>query len=169
MSPPSVESPITTPPNARRFTHSGMLKVYIACALAQAETACRIAGLLGPEFRVVSRWHWEVVKLGAKADPPKEADRIECLLPNLDDIERSDVVLVLAHIGQPRATYSEIGYAIRAGKRILWVHAPDGTGRNIFDAHGLVKRIPAGSGLIEQICAELRATPARMETEWRRG
>lgn len=133
------------------------MKVYIAAALACAPVAAELAALLaGNGHRVVSSWH---VGQTATVDPEDEYARSGTLRHNLCELRACDVAVVLAHLGEPRATFSEVGYALALDKRVVWLHAPSGAGRNIFDAHGLVRRFAVHSEPLGMVVLDALAEP----------
>ena len=59
------------------------------------------------------------------------------------ELHRADVVVAqLQYVSEdriPRATYCEVGWALCAGKRVVWCRDPHSRiATNIFDAHPLV-------------------------------
>lgn len=112
-------------------------RVYLAAPLLRAADCRYVARLLTDRgIQITSTWH----STEARTDPWSELARIQILTANLIDLDRSDLVLALTTHYVPRATFSEVGYAIAQGKRVVWLHAADGTGRQMFDAHALVSR-----------------------------
>ena len=113
-------------------------RVYIAAPLLRAADCRYVARLLAErEVETCSTWH----ATEERTDPWSELARVQILAANLSDLDRSDLVLALTTHYVPRATFSEVGYAIAQGKRVVWLHAADGTGRQMFDAHHLVSRV----------------------------
>lgn len=139
-----------------RLASPPSVSVYIAAPLAQKSRARYFAAVLANHgFRIASRWQ----RSEAMADPLDSRERFDALSQNLGDIERCDVLLALCDIGTPRATFGEISWALGRGKRVLWAHGDDGVGRNIFDAHRLVRRVNVGGAATSwaRIVAELDA------------
>lgn len=115
-------------------------RVYVAASHAYAGRADTFAQKL-QDFGLtpVSRWHGQVmIEDWTSVD---EAMFSQALADNLSDLDRADVVVALTDIGYPRATIGEIGYALARGTPVVWVHAGDGRGRNLFSSHSLVTRI----------------------------
>lgn len=117
------------------------MNIYLACALNCSDQARGIARILEMGGHIiVSSWH-DTAK--ESFDPSDDVVRGRILRTNLADLETAQVVIVFAHIGNPRATYCEAGYALAIGKRLVWVHNDSGDSRNIFDAHSDVTRLRA--------------------------
>ena len=131
------------------------LAVYVAAPLAQRSVAEHFAAALRNHgFAVVSRWH----RSSDARDPSSDAERFRVLSGNIADLERCDAMLALCHAGTPRATFGEITWTLRQQKPVVWAHHADGSGRNIFDAHKLVRRVVFdGSNAVGRIIAELDA------------
>lgn len=118
-----------------------MFSVYLASPLSQARACCDLAeDLLDLQIVTCSQWHAAVVAAAAVRDPESDQTRRELLTLNLADIERADALVALVHIGEPRATLGEIGYALALRKPVVWV-SHGWRGRNLLDAHVGVTRI----------------------------
>jgi nucleoside 2-deoxyribosyltransferase len=116
------------------------MKVYIAAPLSEFEFATLVAAEAGHAgLQVVSRWHDEVGQ-GA-VDPPETDTRRVYLRANLKDLLECDAMIALCNAGNPRATFSEIGWALATDRAVVWVQGPDGEGRNLFGAHPLAHRV----------------------------
>lgn len=108
--------------------------IYIAAPLDECHVAKLIARTLRQAcYRVISTWHVEV-KHGDK-DPPSPEVRRQILATNIDQIDRSRLVVAWTGAGVPRGTYGEIAWALATGKRVIWIQGRDGAGAMIFDAH----------------------------------
>lgn len=121
------------------------MRVYIATALANFQLANRWGTKLRDAgHEVASRWHVSVREMTARTevmprDPLSEAERVTVLRANVNDLMSSDAVLAITQDDAGKATYCEIGYALAAGIRVIWLQS-EGRGRNIFDADTLVTR-----------------------------
>jgi nucleoside 2-deoxyribosyltransferase len=126
------------------------MKIYVAAPLGHAVLATFVADeLVRLGHDVTSRWHRRVavaLEDGPVQDPVSPNERLSVLDANLRDLNGAATVVALTHVGEPRATFSEIGYAVARGKRVVWVQSWDGRGRNILDEHGLVDRLVIGGG-----------------------
>lgn len=113
------------------------LNIYIATPLSCAWLARELAkDIKAGGYNIVSQWHDTVAP--DAVDPRSQASRARIVEENLGDLERADVlVLDLRHEDtRPRATYGEAGWALRAGKKVVWLY--DGAGSDlecILDAH----------------------------------
>jgi hypothetical protein len=85
---------------------------------------------------VVYRWH-DLPDALTDADPKDPNVRRELNDMNMQDIDKSELAVVWTLTGQPCTTYTEIGYVLGTGKRVLWVQGPAHVGANIFDSHPL--------------------------------
>jgi nucleoside 2-deoxyribosyltransferase len=120
------------------------MRIYIAAPLAQAPAANEAALRLEAHgHEVVSSWHRVVSSEGWQSDPEPDRVRARILSENLADLDGAEAVLALCHEGTPRATFAEIGYALARGLTVVWSHGSERQGRNIFDAHPLVRRVEA--------------------------
>ena len=122
------------------------MRVYIATALANYNVAVLWASKLEKAGHTVSsHWHAEVRKASASSivpvprDPFSEVERVAVLRANINDLMSSDAVLAITQDDAGKATYCEIGWALAAGIRVVWLQS-EGRGRNIFDADTLVTR-----------------------------
>jgi nucleoside 2-deoxyribosyltransferase len=112
------------------------MKIYIATALGNFQEArdwaekFRAAG-----HKVTSKWIDSVDS--ESIDPTLFESRYEILTSNLYDLKSADVVFVITRDESGKATYSEIGYALALGMRVVWF-IPGYIGGNIFDVHSLV-------------------------------
>lgn len=119
---------------------SAYLAAPLACATVDGEPQALASTLRAAGYAVTSRWHDMVV--ANEVDPTDDEKRKQILAMNLEDLDRADVVVALVDnpAREPKATYGEITYALAKGKPVAWLHGPNGEGRNIFDAHALVRR-----------------------------
>jgi hypothetical protein len=128
---------------------SGAIRiVYVAAPFGEKARASRVADDIALSgFAISSRWHYFAKN---ETDPTGEDDRLSVLSINIGDLERADLLFALTDIGTPRATIGEITWALRMGKPVIWIQGPNGEGRNLFDAHPLVRRATSlEGGLIE--------------------
>ncbi len=120
------------------------MRVYVASALGLYGAASLWAQRIERAgHTVVSSWHSTVYANAPgyePSDPGDEDIRVDILGTNLFDLHQADVVFALTPDASAKATYSEIGYALGLGKRVIWMHGHEGHGRNIFDCHALVTR-----------------------------
>src|SRR5262245_6991357 len=81
------------------YEAGGSAGIYLAAPLGEAALAETTATrLLERDFRVVSHWHALVARMpGAKRDPSDDCARRAILKHNLEDMERADAFVVLAH------------------------------------------------------------------------
>lgn len=122
-----------------------MARVYFAAPLALAPRARELAAILRERgCEILSTWIFTTDAV----DPTREDVRKNIMVGNLLDLMAADVVVALLDDGNPRATLVEIGYAIAKRKPVIWLHAEDGRGRNIFDAHDQVTRVTSWDGVI---------------------
>ncbi len=118
-------------------------RIFIAAPRHQSIRAERFGELLkqtagfSRQPVIVSRWH----AMENIVDPNADYARLAQLSQNLADIEQADVLVALTDIGIPRATLSEIGYALGRSKPVVWVVGCNGEGRNLFDSHSMVSRV----------------------------
>ncbi len=126
------------------------MRIYLAAPLAlvnDAKFASRHMVSRGHE--VVSTWH-EFVFRGDK-DPLNPVARREILELNIRELEKAQFVVAIMTYGVPRATYSEIGYALALSIPVVWI----GDGNvNIFNAHPLSTTVPF-SGMassLDEVC-----------------
>lgn len=115
------------------------MKVYVAAPYAEAKRAQAFANELsvfGPEY-IVSTWHRDALPVDSTDDSVLAAG----MWQDITELERAEVVVALTSRGSPRATFSEIGWALARGKVVVWVHGPAREGTNIFAQHGLVRRV----------------------------
>lgn len=117
------------------------MNIYIACSYGSSPTARRMAALLAEHgHTIVSRWHEEADR---DTDPQDEAARAQLQAANEADMQRADALVVLSHVGQPRATYWEAGWCAALGLPTVWVHGADGHGRCLADSRPGVRRVVA--------------------------
>lgn len=115
------------------------MNIYIAAPLSYASRARSCAASLRFLGHViVSTWHDST---DATADPTDPSVRARILRANVIDLASADCVIAMCDMGTPRATFTEIGWALAEGTPVVWVSRPTGEGRNIFDAHPLVYRV----------------------------
>lgn len=111
---------------------AAIVLVYIAAPLGEARVAKMVAEELTQSgVHVCSTWHATAT---GSVDPAAWGERVAVLAANLRDLEKADLVLALTAQGRPRATLSEIGYALALGREIVWLQGEAGEGGNIFDA-----------------------------------
>jgi hypothetical protein len=129
-------------------------QIYLACSLrakpAAAEWAAslRRAGLI-----VTSTWHDEP---GFLEDPDSDAMRAAIVRQIVPEIERASCIVVLAYLGEPRATYVEAGLALGMSKAAVWV-TQDGRGRQVFDVYGRSVRVELERGMPHQVARVVAA------------
>lgn len=125
------------------------MRVYVAAALGERVAASRIAQTLRRAGHlVVSGWH----ETSDTIDPTDEEVRRELLLRNLRELNRADAVVLWVPLGsEPKAAYTEVGYALGAGLSIAW--GPLERRSNVFDAfpsrvvrYALEEDIPSALG-----------------------
>jgi hypothetical protein len=105
---------VTERPNQRPFT------VYVAAPRSEAHRADLVAGLFRDEgFEVSSKWHESGDPI---VDPSDHLIRSNILFSNTVDLMNADVVVALMDLGEPKATYCEIGYALACDKHVIWVN-----------------------------------------------
>lgn len=142
------------------------MRLYVAAALAWAgyarELSCEISRATG--CGIVSSWHDRALCTGT-TDPLDADARLRILDANTAELDDADAVVALCHVGAPRATFGEIAYALARGIPVVWTHATDGVGRNIWDAHRLVQRVrvPGEADLVPTIARLLRNLGAEGE------
>jgi hypothetical protein len=129
-----------------------VLRIYIACAYAEAETADTFGGRLvaalrarGIEAVIGSRWHGAALQAGTTNDPEDLGVQREALAQNLADLSTSHRMVVLGTVGNPRATFSEVGAFLPCPiepedhlgpKWVAWVYEPlSPSTTNLFMAH----------------------------------
>ena len=125
----------------KKLADTGDPAVYIAAPLGEYRTARDLAGVArGLGFVVASTWHDTVDGSVETSDP---ARRKALAATCVKELGRADAVLAWTARGTPRATLSEIGYALAFGKPVLWMQGPAGAGGNVFDAsrHVTVVRV----------------------------
>lgn len=116
--------------------------LYLACSYGSRAYARRMAlHLRGHGHVIASQWHDGPDQ--GDADPVDEAVRAELQARNEADIARADALVVLAHVGTPRATYWEAGWAAALGLGVVWVHDADGRGRCLADSRPGARRVVA--------------------------
>lgn len=119
------------------------ISVYLAAAFTERASMIEWAAMLRANgLHVVSEWHNTV----ATVDPVTHDARQHILYENLVGIAACDVMVVDTRHGLPCATFSEIGWALGAGKFVIWLmpptRRPDGVrANNIFDSHARCERI----------------------------
>jgi hypothetical protein len=144
-------------PEERRARWNASPRLYIAAPLADVVRACRIADELRGSLIIVSRW-LKVAGPGS-VDPVNAEARAAILRDNLADLNTATCMLVIADGEakgmQPRATYGEAAIAVSRGLPTVWLHAPDGKGRCIFDAAPCVTRIDDPSKILEALIGRI--------------
>ncbi len=117
------------------------MRLYFAAPLAWAgyarEVSAEVSRVGG--HGIVSSWHDRV--LPGAVDPSAAEERSAILLANLADLRAAGAVVALTHVGTPRATFGELGFALALGKPVVWCHGAGGEGRCILDADHMVRRI----------------------------
>jgi len=109
------------------------LNIYVAAPITQVHVACLIAQALTADgFTVTSSWHSLVQSTDRSPLDPRV--RQDVLATNLSDLHRAALVVAWTGAGIPKATYSEIGWALARGKRVVWIQNSEGGETNIFDA-----------------------------------
>jgi len=141
------------------------MKVYVAAALASFARAQHFADrIAAAEHQIVSRWHSSASVRGGAPDPRADVERQVQLFPNVTDLERADILVVLADQGQPRATFVEAGYALGRGLPVVWVIGPNGEGRCLFDSHPAVVRLESSlfdnTQLVSRVVTAIRSIEA---------
>lgn len=117
------------------------MKLYVACSYRVRGHASRMAALLAAHgHTIVSHWHEEN---GRDTDPQDEAGRAALQATNEADIATADALVVLSHVGEPRATYWEAGWGAALGLPAVWLHGADGRGRCLGDSRPDVHRLVA--------------------------
>lgn len=115
-----------------------MTRVYIAAPIRESERAREFAAILRmSNIKVISSWH----DSGDDTDPIDDDAREEIWDTCRAELDKARIILAITDRGRPRAAFTEIGYALGRGKPIVWLSAPDQTGRNIADADSLVTRV----------------------------
>ncbi len=94
-------------------------KIYIATAYANLELAQDYARALCG-FDIVSSWH--TLPVADERELSEEEIR-RLAARNFMDLATADAVLALMHVGEPRVTYAEVGYALARGRHVVWTHA----------------------------------------------
>jgi len=100
-----------------------MVKIYVASAFKFAKRAQKLAYKLSNECYCVTS-DWYNVSL---------TDKAAIFEKNLCEISQCDVLVALTDVGNPRATYCEIGVALALGKRVVWIQHENGRGANDWD------------------------------------
>jgi hypothetical protein len=144
-------------PEERRDRWNASPRLYIAAPLADVVRARRIADDLRHSLTIVSRWLNTAAP--GSVDPVNAEARAAILRDNLADLNVATCMLVLADGEakgmQPRATYGEAAIAVSRGLPTVWLHAPGGPGRCIFDAAPCVTRIDDPSKILEALIGRI--------------
>ena len=144
-------------PDQRRERWNASPRLYVAAPLADVVRARRIADDLRHSVLIVSRW-LATAKPGS-VDPVNAEARAAILRDNLIDLNAATCMLVIADGEargmQPRATYGEAAIAVSRGLPTVWLHAPGGPGRCIFDAAPCVTRIDDESKILEALVGRI--------------
>ncbi len=144
-------------PEERRARWNASPRLYIAAPLADVVRARRIADDLRHSLTIVSRWLNTAAP--GSVDPVNAEARAAILRDNLADLNVATCMLVLADGEakgmQPRATYGEAAIAVSRGLPTVWLHAPGGPGRCIFDAAPCVTRIDDESKILEALVGRI--------------
>jgi nucleoside 2-deoxyribosyltransferase len=94
-------------------------------------------------FHVVSRW---TDRLRTQSVRPSREEMAAIHRANSAELDDADLVVAWTAAGTPRATYSEIGYALARGKPVLWLQGPNGEGSNSYDTEALVRVLAVDLG-----------------------
>lgn len=108
-----------------------MSAIYVASACRWRRVAAGIAQVVREEHTVTSSWLDGPEKSDDELD---EGAKLRVLQQCLADVSRSDCLLVLAYLGEPRMTLVEAGFALAMGKPCVWVHLAE-VGKCIVTAH----------------------------------
>ncbi len=124
------------------YSASPTTRVYVAGPLNAKAAVVTIVRFLQEKesLEVVSRWH-ELPAEITSADPTDLGERRRLNDANIHDIKRAELMVAWTMSGTPRATYSEIGYALAKGKTVFWIQGHNHRGANLFDAHHRVKTL----------------------------
>lgn len=120
------------------------MKLYMAGPYGEALRVNAIGNELsvyGAHY-ILSTWHVNPLPAEAVDDSVLAAG----MWQDIAQLERCEVVVAVTSRGTPRATYSEIGWALARGKSVVWVHGPERAGTNVFAQHGLVQRVQDDGG-----------------------
>lgn len=115
------------------------LRIYVAAPMGEAHVAKLLGAMLTREgYDVVSGW---TARLDAQGPHPTDDALTAIQVANQHDLDRADLVVAWTARGMPRATYSEIGWALANGTRVLWIQGEPGTGGNLYDRERLVTKV----------------------------
>jgi hypothetical protein len=132
------------------------LAAPLACAI-RVRNLSRDFSRLG--FKIWSQWHDQIASLAPenRADPMDCGTRNMLLAQNIAEIRLADVTVVIASMGDGRATYGDAAYALALSKPIVWVHSKNGTGRCLWDSHSLCTRIidPENDRILPDLIAKV--------------
>jgi len=118
------------------------VQVYIAASLVWKRAAAAWAeALRATGVETCSSWHDDDNVVDD--DSLDEAGRQSAIRRITADVSRADCLVVLAHLGEPRATFVEAGMAIAMGKPCVFVHLGP-VGRQVFDSHPRSIRVDIG-------------------------
>ena len=106
--------------------------VYVAASFPWRKVASGYAELLrNTGFGVSSTWLEAAETSDAELD---QAGRLRAVQQCLADVGRSDCLVVLSYLGEPRMTWIELGVALASGKPIVLVVLGQ-VGRCVIDSH----------------------------------
>lgn len=115
-----------------------MTRIFVAMSYSWHQLAELYAQQLRDiGFHVTSTWH------AGDCRPEHDLsleDRHAALRTNIADLQRADVVLVVAYVGEPRATFGEAAFALSLGKPVVFMHDAQ-TGRQLWDVHPKALRL----------------------------
>ncbi len=75
------------------------------------------------------------MRVGGTQESRDPEVRTRILQANLSDISKSNLLVALTHVGNPKGTRGEIAWALGMGTPVLWIQGTNGEGSDIFDAH----------------------------------
>ena len=111
------------------------MNIYIACAFAEKVRAREIAAaVVAAGHCVVSTWH----ESADDVDPVGTFARNEVFEMNAADIADAACVVADTTVGNPRATWCEIGMAVGLCKDVVWITGFREQCRNIFTGAPMV-------------------------------
>lgn len=119
------------------------IRTYVAASLRWKDAAAKWAdSIRATGIEVCSGWHDDPTVVDDLALGVTERQR--AIRSITAELSRASVVVVLAHLGEPRATFVEAGMAIAMGKPVVWVCSGN-VGRLVFDAHPRSVRVDLAS------------------------
>lgn len=124
------------------------VRVYVAAAFGEHERAELVAGKLRLQgHEVVSSWHAPKL-LKQWTDPVTKHGKAAAWAVCKSEIREASHMVFLAALGNPRAAYCEVGYAIALGEEccergeVYWV-SPDITSTPIAAGDSSVRWLPS--------------------------